>query len=541
MKSTFTLVLVLLFITGYSQKLSTDFDAMLSAAYMAGEPGAAVLVAKGGKPIYRKAFGLADMENNVPMRPEHIFEIGSITKQFTAVSILMLMEQGKLKLNDPLTRYIPDYPKGESITIHHLLTHTSGIKNYTDLSTWAKHWREDLSTEEMIAFFKNEPLDFAPGEKWSYSNSAYFLLGYIIEKTSGMTYPEYVQKKIFEPLGMKNTYYGSQSRIIRNRAQGYQKSGDYVRAEYLSQTQPYSAGSIMSNVDDLFIWQLAVNANKLVRKETIEQAFTPVKLNNGTVQEYGYGWGIGSMNGSRTIEHSGGIFGFATDEIYLPEEDTYAVVLCNCDCSNPSEITVRLAARAIGKPYPDPVAKIQLDPSYAQSLAGNYEFDDGSIRIVSAEGDQLFSQRSGSTRYQIFPQTKTVFSYQVGLSVMEFVLDGGQVKEVLFKDRSGKALHGKRANKTMPTHTEVAVSPGILEQYVGKYELLANFFVDITLETGRLMSQVTNQPKLELFGESDTRFFFKAVDAQIEFTPNADGKFDLTVYQAGQKLAGKRK
>lgn len=541
MKSTFTLILVLLVLPGFSQKLAADFDATLSSVYKAAEPGAAVLVAKGGKPVYRKAFGMADMENNVPMRPEHVFEIGSITKQFTAVSILMLMEQGKLKLNDPLTKYIPDYPKGETITIHHLLTHTSGIKNYTDMATWAKSWRQELSPSEMIAFFKNEPLDFAPGEKWSYSNSAYFLLGYIIEKVSGMTYPEFLQKNIFEPLGLKNTYYGSQSKIIRNRAQGYQKSGDYVRAEYLSMTQPYSAGSIMSTVDDLLTWQLAINANKLVRKETIQLAYTPVKLNDGTVQEYGYGWGIGSVNGSRTTEHSGGIFGFATDEIYLPEEDVYAVILCNCDCASPSEVATRLAAKAIGKPYPDPVAKIQLDASYAQTLAGNYEFDDGSIRIISAEGDQLYSQRSGSTRYQLFPQTKTVFSYQVGFSVIEFVMDGGKVKEVLFKDRSGKALHGKRTDKTMPMHTEVAVSPTILERYVGKYELLPNFFVDITLEAGHLMSQASNQPKLELFGESETKFFFKDVDAQIEFTPNADGKFDLMVYQAGQKLAGKRK
>jgi len=541
MKTTLSLVLVLLFLPCFSQKSTSDFDAMLSALYKAGEPGATALVAKGGKTVYRKAFGMADMENKVPMRPEHVFEIGSITKQFTAVSILMLMEQGKLKLDDPLTKFIPDYPRGQSITIHHLLTHTSGIKNYTDMASWTKRWREDLTPLEMIDIFKNEPLDFPPGDRWNYSNSAYFLLGYIIEKASGISYPEYLQKNIFTPLGMKNTYYGSQSKIIINRAQGYQKSGEFVRAEYLSMTQPYAAGAIMSNVDDLLTWQLAINGNKLVKKETIQLAFTPVKLNDGKVQEYGYGWGIGSINGSRTIEHTGGIFGFATDEIYLPDEDIYVVVLSNCDCSGPSDVTTRMAAKAIGKPYSDPVAKIELDPTYAHSLAGNYEFEDGSIRMITADGGQLFSQRTGGSRFKILAQSKTVFSFETGFFVLEFIVDGDEVKEVLMKDRSGNANHGKRTDKTMPTHNKVAVNPTILQQYVGKYELLPNFYVDITLEGSHLMSQATNQPKLELFGESDTKFFFKEVDAQVEFTPNAEGKFDLIVFQAGQKLPGKRK
>ncbi|MBL7851765.1 MAG: serine hydrolase [Cyclobacteriaceae bacterium] len=541
MKPLFVALFLLVSLPAFSQKLNAQFDALLKETYKPNEPGAVALVAKGGKPIYRAAFGMADMENNVAMRPEHVFEIGSITKQFTAVAVLMLMEQGKLKREDPLTKYIPDYPKGESITIHHLLTHTSGIKSYTGMEAWAKRWREDLTPLQMIDIFKNEPMDFAPGEKWSYNNSAYFILGYIIEKVSGMPYPEFLEKNIFVPLGLKNTYYGSQSKIIRNRAQGYQKQDDFARAEYLSLTQPYAAGSIMSTVDDLLTWQLAINANKLVKKETIQLAYTPVKLNSGEVHDYGYGWGIGAINGSATIEHSGGIFGYSTNEIYLPKEDIYVVVLANCDCRGPVDVSTRMAAAAIGKPYPDAVAKVPLDPTYAQSLAGTYDFDDGSTRIVTAEGDQLFSQRAGGSRFKIFPQSKTLFSFETGFTVLEFTLEGGKVKEVVFKDRSGKPIRGKKSDKPVSSRVEVAVSPAVLQRYVGTYELMPNFNLVITLEDGHLMSQASGQPKFELFGESETKFFLKVVDAQVEFLPNAGGQFDLVVYQAGQKLAGKRK
>ncbi|MBI1766779.1 MAG: beta-lactamase family protein [Bacteroidetes bacterium] len=337
--------IVLLFLVScfaHAQNLTSDANELLKAKYKADEPGAVALIAKDGKVVFRQAFGMADLEHNIVMMPEHVFEIGSITKQFTAVSILMLMEQGKLSLQDPVTKFIENYPmNGHNITVHHLLTHTSGIKSYTDLEKWRKLWRNDMTPLEMIDVFKNEPMEFAPGEKWSYSNSAYFMLGYIIEKASGVSYPEFLEKNIFLPLGMKNSYYGGQSKIIKNRAMGYQKGDGFKNAEYLSMTQPYSAGSIMLNVDDLLTWNQAVQANKLVKKETIQKAFTNYKLNNGKPINYGYGWGLNDINGSATIEHSGGIFGYATNAIYLPKEEVYVVVFSNCDCNPPSEVSTK--------------------------------------------------------------------------------------------------------------------------------------------------------------------------------------------------------
>ncbi len=524
------------------QNLNAQIDALLNEQYKPDAPGAVVLVAKSGKTVYRKAFGMANLEHNVKMAPDHVFEIGSITKQFTAVSILMLEEEGKLSLEDPITKFIENYPMhGHTITIHHLLVHTSGIKSYTSLESWRKLWRKDMNPMEMIDLFKNEPMDFAPGEKWSYNNSAYFMLGYIIEKASGMPYPEFLEKRIFSPLGMKNSYYGSMSAIIKNRAQGYQKKEGYVNAEYLSMTQPYAAGSIMSTVDDLLTWQLAIQSNKLVKKETIQKAFTDYKLNDGKPTYYGYGWGLDEINGSPTLEHSGGIFGYTTNAIYLPKEDVYVVILDNCDCYNPSEVSTVIAARVIGKPFPEPAAKVKLDNVYTKSLTGVYEFDDGVVRTITFEDNQLYSQRSGGEKLKIYPIDKSNFVFEKGITTYQFVTDKTVVKELLFKNRI-RASKGIKTDKPIPENHAISVSSEVLKHYVGVYELQPNFNIAITLEDSHLMSQATGQGKFEIFPSSETKFFLKVVDGQIEFLKSDAGKYDsFMLYQGGQKILAKRK
>jgi CubicO group peptidase (beta-lactamase class C family) len=542
MKTIIGVVFLFISIHAFGQNLDQEFDALLKAQYKAEEPGAAALVARGGQPVYKRAFGMADMENNVAMSAESVFEIGSITKQFTAVSILMLMEQGKLSLQDPITKFIEDYPtNGQTITVHHLLTHTSGIKSYTSMQSWTKLWRNDMTPMEMIDLFKNEPMDFMPGEKWLYNNSAYFILGYIISRASGISYPEFLEKNIFEPLGMKNSYYGSQSRIIKNRAQGYQKRDGFVNAEYLSLTQPYSAGSIMSTVDDLLTWHKAVQANTLLKKESIQKAFANYKLNDGKPINYGYGWGLNEINGSETIEHSGGIFGYTTNAIYLPKEDVFVAVFSNCDCNPPGDVSMRMAALAIGKPYEKPVAKIKLDEAFVKSLVGVYDFEDGASRIISYEDGQLYSMRSGSPKFKIFPADKTNFFFEEGISQYKVITDKGDVKGLIFKNRINE-VKGTKTNKPVPTRTEIQVGQEAMKQYTGVYEIQPGFDITVTLEEGHLMSQATGQNKFEIFPESEAKFFLKVVDAQIEFVKNAAGGYDsFILYQGGQKIPGKRK
>lgn len=335
---------------GYGQSFGSEIDSLLLKKYPPNEPGAVFLVSKNGNIIYNKAFGLANLELSFPMQRENVFEIGSMTKQFTAISILILMERGLLNLNDEITKFIPNYPtNGTIITIHHLLTHTSGIKSFTSIKGLNAISKQDLTPLELIDFFKNEPIDFLPGEKFNYNNSGYILLGYLIEKISGKSYGQFVEQEIFKKLGMADSKYASHSEIIKNRASGYHKKDSYLNNRQISFTIPYSSGSLMSTVNDMLKWQNALKNYVLINKETTKKAFTNYTLNNGENIGYGYGWHIKKRNGIAIWEHGGSIFGFKSMGVYLPKEDIYVIGLNNCDCNSPTEITGQIAEMAITK------------------------------------------------------------------------------------------------------------------------------------------------------------------------------------------------
>src|SRR4051812_37064486 len=228
---------------------------------------------------------MANFELGVPITPDMVFRLASVTKQFTAVATLMLMEQGLLALDDPITRFWPDYPTHDhTITVEHLLTHTSGIRSYTDMPDWPPLWRKDFAVQELIDYFKDQPMPFAPGTRWAYNNSGYVLLGAIIEQLSGLSYAQFMQQRIFEPLGMRQSYYDRTPQIIPKRADGYQKGADgYTNAEYLSMTQPYAAGALASTVDDLARWDRALVSGTLLQPATLARAWTPYQLADGTL------------------------------------------------------------------------------------------------------------------------------------------------------------------------------------------------------------------------------------------------------------------
>lgn len=331
-----------------AQDLSYQIDNKLKEKFTDDGPGGVFLVAKKGDIIYKKAFGLADLELQVPMETNNVFEIGSMTKQFTAISILMLVEKGKLRLDDEITEYIPDYPtQGHKITIHHLLNHTSGIKSFTSVKGLNAIANDDMEPLEVIDFFKNEPMDFAPGDQFKYNNSGYVILGYIIEKASGISYGDFVEQRIFEKLGMSSSYYASHSRVIANRASGYRKGKTYTNSRHISYSIPFASGSLMSNVDDMLKWEEAIKNHVLLSKETMNKAFVNYRLNNGEQTDYGYGWHVETLNGTKSFEHGGSIFGYKSMGVYLPKEDIYVIGLSNCDCNSPTKITRDIAKMAM--------------------------------------------------------------------------------------------------------------------------------------------------------------------------------------------------
>ena len=330
-----------------STGLNKQIDNLLNEKFQPNNTGAVFLVSKDGRPIYKKAFGKSNLELSINMKADNVFQIGSMTKQFTAVSILMLYEQGKLTLNDNIAKYLPDYPNGENITLHHLLTHTSGIKDYTKMKAIMSIAKKDHSPQELVDFFKNEPVSSNPGEVFKYNNSGYVLLGQIIEVTSGKSYEEFVEKYIFEAIGMKDSRYANDREIIKNRAYGYHNRGQFTNKMMISLTLPYAAGSLMSTVDDMLNWQQAINKNILVKQSTIDKAFTKYSLDNGEQFTYGYGWHLKDLAGMSIREHGGSIFGFKSMGVYVPSLDVYVVGLTNCDCNSPTKITRDIAELVI--------------------------------------------------------------------------------------------------------------------------------------------------------------------------------------------------
>ncbi|MBV8328590.1 serine hydrolase domain-containing protein [Chryseobacterium sp.] len=328
-------------IKNYEKKI----DSLISTEFgNQNEPGGVFLVYKKGKTLYRKAFGKANLELNVNINPDQVFQIGSMTKQFTAVSILILEQQGKLKVTDPISTYIKDYPNGDHITIHHLLTHTSGIKDFTKMKSLPSIAQKEMKPEAMVDFFKNEPVDFAPGEKFDYNNSGYVILGHIIELVSGDTYEHFIQENVFDKAGMSHSYYASDRKLIPKRAYGYhKKENSFVNKTIISFSVPFSSGSLMSTADDMLKWQQALQQNTLLNKEETQKAFQKYKLNNGEEFTYGYGWHLKEINGTPDREHGGSVFGFKSMGVYIPSEDLYVIGLSNCDCHSPTEITRNIA------------------------------------------------------------------------------------------------------------------------------------------------------------------------------------------------------
>lgn len=528
--------------TSFSQSLEQKVDAYLSTAYPADAPGVSFLIAKDGKAIYRKAFGLANLELNVPMKPENVFEIGSITKQFTAVAILMLEEQGKLSVEDEITKFIPDYPtNGKKITIHHLLNHTSGIKSYTNMESFMDLTRKDMTPKQIIDMFKNEPMDFEPGEKFLYNNSGYILLGYIIEVVSGQTYEEFVQEHIFNKLGMSSSSYGSMVRLVPNRASGYsQAENGYQNADYLSLTLPYAAGSLMSSTDDLLKWQNALNNYTIIKKESYEKAINGSKLNNGELIGYGYGLSKESINGSTSIQHGGGIFGYTTMGIYLPEEKVFVSGLTNCNCKDISAVTAAIAAIAIGKPFPDKKDAIKLTDDELKKWLGAYQFENDVVRHIFLEDGQLYSLREGSTKLEIYPMSQTHFIFDGGNTSYKFSFKNGK-KQAEFTV-NGITSIGVETNKPLPAEKpSITLAPEILSKYLGKYELAPGAVIEITAKENKLFAQLTGQPSFEIFAEKEDLFFLKVVAAQLEFQTDETGKISgLILHQNNQKMPAKK-
>jgi CubicO group peptidase (beta-lactamase class C family) len=342
---------------------SSSTDNALSAkvdVYVNGEmraekiPGMALAIVRDGKMVKAQGYGLANIELDVPVKPETIFQTGSVGKQFTATAVMMLVEDGKIRLDDPVGKYLPRTPASWSkITVRSLLTHTSGIADYESDSLTKKgaafiNLRNDYTEDELFAKLSGLPLDFPPGSKWSYSNSGYLLLGILIHKVTGQFYGDVLQERIFRPLGMTSTRIISEADIIPNRAAGYRLvNGEIKNQEWVSPTLNTTAdGALYTNVPDMAKWDAALYTDKLLGKGSLDQMWSAVRLNDGKTAPYGFGWEVTEVNGHRLIEHGGAWQGFTTQISRYVDERFTVIVLTNLDSehSQPDKIAHAVAA-----------------------------------------------------------------------------------------------------------------------------------------------------------------------------------------------------
>ena len=512
-------------------------------------PGMAVLVARGDDVLYRGACGRASLELDVPLSADHVFRIGSVTKQFSAAAVLKLAEEGKLSLDDPLTRFVPGYPGGDAITVRMLLDHTSGIRSYTSIEAIMAGGgiMQDLSTAALIDSFKGEAADFAPGQGWAYNNSGYVLVGAVIEAATGKSWHAYLEEAFFGPLGMEHTGYGSEAEaVIPGHVNGYTLNGErWARARYLSMTQPHAAGALVSTVDDLLKWNRALHEGRILSQSSHAAMTTPA----GKAAENAYGFGIstGTLRGQPKLEHGGGIFGFSAYLLYLPGDEVSVAVLYNADAGRPDmlgtgRVAQLLAAQAIGRPYPQKKA-IEVDEATLRGYEGVYRIDENSARTLRVAGGRLTSQRSGGQAYPLVPVDEDTFLFEEGFSRMVFERgdDGAVVAMRFFPEDEGEGERIARSDEPLPTaRTEVDLPRAALERIAGEY-VFQGAVLKVFLDGDTPRAQLSGQPAFEIFAESASAFFLKVVDASLRFAPETGTPATVTLSQGGHETVFSRR
>jgi CubicO group peptidase (beta-lactamase class C family) len=483
-----------------------------------------VLVARGSDVILSKGYGFANLEWDVPNTPATKFRLGSITKQFTAASILLLEERGKLRLDDPIKKHVPDVPAAwDTITIFNLLTHSSGIPNFTSLPAYKTLKLEDTPVAKTIVAVRDKPLDFVPGEKMSYSNSGYLVLGHVIEVVGGASYERFVSDNIFAPLGMKDSGYDSNTAVIPRRAAGYVPSASGpVNAGFVHMSIPHAAGALYSTTEDLLRWQQGLFGGKLLSAASLAKMSLPFK------DDYALGVVVRTANGRKVVQHGGGIDGFNTFLAYYPDTRVTVAVLANINGERPGQISAKLADLAHGGAVQltSERKEITLPVATLSKYVGTYEVAPGVNMLIRLEGEGLTTQLPGQRRFPIFAESQTKFFLKAVEAQVEFFTDasGTVTHAVMYQNGRERKVSRTSATVAEPTpRKEMTVPASTLARYTGAYQMAPSVELSVTLDGSQLMAQLSGQPAYPIFAESETLFFFKVVEATLEFQKDAAG------------------
>ncbi|WP_111682694.1 serine hydrolase [Winogradskyella tangerina] len=545
---------------GLSDK-QVAIDQLMQHSYDYGIFNGTILVSVDGKEIYSNALGYADKNSGRKLNKSTSVYLASVSKQFTTMAIMILKEQNKLSYDNTLADYFPEFPEyAKEVTIKQMMQHTSGIPDHYRFGIY----KPGLSNEDVYKLLLDQPLDFKSGERFSYSNGGYVLLSMIVAKVAEQPFHEFMKTQIFDPLGMDNTLvYDTSEPKIKDRAVGYNANGELD--DYTIFTT--GAGGMYSNIYDLHKWDQALYTEKLVSKETLEEAFTPAKLNNGEYTQYGFGWGVQDNDGKKSVQHSGGLAGYRTFiRRNLYDNSGYIVLTNHGNQTNLTPILRALDAILADESYEMPrvplsseLSKLLSDHKAEKAISKietllnsnskKYEIDEFGINSL---GYDYFGEGDLKTALAIFefnvaknPNASNPYD-----SLGEVQLAMGDTIQAVNNYKKSYKLDPNNTNaidvlKRIGVDTSEMTKPlevdaKILDTYVGKYELQPNFILSVTRDENRLFVQATGQGKIEVFPMSDIKFYSKIVDAQITFQKNSNGKISsLTLHQNGDFNAPK--
>lgn len=405
-----------------AKQVAAKVDEYMNAAVKFDQFSGTILIARDGLPIVSRSYGMANYELKVPNTPKTVFETGSVSKQFTAMAIMQLQERGKLNVNDSICKHLEDCPPAwQPVTIRHLLTHTSGIPNFSSLPDWDDQISVLPYTRTgFVKVFRDFPLQFVPGEKFTYSNSGYYLLGLIIERASGKSYREFLSQNIFEPLGMKSSVYNEHPTLVPNRATGYYwKLGSFISAPNVNSVSGFGSSGIYTTIEDLLLWDQALYTEKLVSRKSLDEIFTPF------LEDYGYGWLINKKFDRQTISHAGRHNGYKAFIARFPSERVTILVQGNCDRANATKTGTNLAAIVFGAPYTLPLqqgsdmllaaitekgieAAVRQYRELKRTQPEKYNFNEPE-RVLNELGYDLLGQRKVKEAIEVFKLNVELF------------------------------------------------------------------------------------------------------------------------------------
>ncbi len=536
--------------TAPATALPADFakqaNAVLASSFAPDAPGAAAIVMDDGKVVYAAGRGLADVSKKRPIGPDTVFRLGSITKQFTAAVVVQLVEGGKVSLADPLSKFLPGYPRpGADATVAQLLNHTSGIQSYTGIPGWMAGSKpaQAVTTTSLIAEFKDMPAEFDRGTKWDYNNSGYVLLGAIIEKVTGKAWHEAVAQRITRPLGLSSIRYGVGEERIAAMAAGYSLDAKkVVPSRPIHMSVPHAAGALVGNVRDLAKWSHALHHGKVVKTGSYRRMIARTRLNDGTEHPYAFGLREEDVRDRKAIAHGGGIFGFSTYALYVPSDDVFVAVLANSDApqTSASVTSLRLAALAINEPYPS-FARTDIAPGVIEPLLGLYKSDQAERRFFARDG-KLFTRRADASDMPVYAAGDDRFFYGEDSLTWFRVKRDGAGKHVMEMYHGG-GDEAERAVRTGPVPSEapaVKLSQAALERYAGNYRFGPSPVLVALGDDGRLTVKLGQQKPVAIEPLSETEFRAIGPNAKVRFETANGAVTRLVLIQNGREQPAER-